>query len=339
MPAVTTIRDPLRRFTPTPLAANLPLMARTIRLETNSATVLGQTRRLLARYAGQAPVEPKFLWRIVSEADPTVTPPWPEVSAFSDHGLRYVSFGHRSFLAVDLEAREAVAFLAEGLARDQAGFSTPFLERLFLLTAGALGLTPVGAACLIKDGSALLVFGPPQSGKTTSCYLARRLGLEFVSDQATLLELADCRLRAWSEFWPTAFRPDALRFLPELGAVTRAFQYRDMPFLYLDKSPWASQTHRRAQHLTPSCCVFLGRNSIEAGAGPRLTRLAPAEFADRLDGCLLFKDDARFEAQQTSVLGALARLPAYRLSYGSDPGEAASFFPGLLDAHPLEGDS
>ncbi len=321
MQAVTTTSDPLRRFTPTPLAANLPAMGRTIRLETNSPTVLSQTRRLFERYAGQAPSQPEFLWRIVSEADPAVTPPWPEVSAFSDEGLRYVSFGHRSFLAVDLEAREGVGFLAEGLAQDEPGFSCPFLERLFLLTSSALGLTPVGAACVSLDERALLVFGPPGSGKTTSCYLARKLGLEWHADQATFLELAGDGLRAWDEFWPAAFRLEALRFLPGLEALTRPFHYRDLTFLYMEKSP---RHDARAHSVVPVCCVLLER---EAVAAAQLTRLSL-----RPEGYLLFREEERFKAQQAPVLRALARLPAYHLTYGSNPLEAASLFRSLLEA-------
>lgn len=330
MPGQTTTPDPLRRFTPTPLAANLPVMGRTIRLETNSAAVLDRTRRLLARYAGQVPGEPKFLWRIVSEADPAVTAPWPEVSAFSDPGLRYVSFGHRSFLAVDLEMREAVAFLAEGLVNEESGFNTPFLDRLLVLTSGALGLTSIAAACVARGQTGLLIFGPPKSGKTTSCYLATSLGLDFHDDQAVLIEVERGSMRGWSGSWPATFRADALRFLPELEAVTKPFRYGDQTFLYLTSEANQSRGH----YVIPACCVFLER---KPGTAARLlTRFSPAELAGRLGGCLLFKDDARFEAQQTLVLSALARLPAYRLSYGSDPGEAASFFPGLLDAHPLE---
>jgi hypothetical protein len=49
-----------------------------------------------------------------------------------------------------------------------------------------------------------------------------------------------------------------------------------------------------------------------------------------LEQSIPFKDDERFAAQESSALAALARLPAYHLAYGTDPGEAAAFFPKLL---------
>lgn len=321
--------DPLRRFLPTPLAVDLPLMGRTVRLETNSAAVRSQTERLLARYRNQAPGDAQFRWRIIREADSRLLPPWPQAAAFSDSGLGYVSFGQHSFLAVDLEARQAAAFLAAGLAHDPAGFSSPFLDRLLVLTAGALGLTSIGAACVASGGRGLLIFGSSRSGKTTSSYLATRLGLEFHDDQAVLLDLEAGALRAWRGCWPAAFRSDAKRFAPELDAVTQPFPYGDETFLYLNGQ--AADSH--PPFVIPACSVFLER---EAAAPARLRRLARAEYLPRLGGCLLFKDDPRFESQQAAALAALARLPAYHLAYGSDPADAAAFFPALLEPQALK---
>jgi hypothetical protein len=341
MQAQTTTRDPLCRFTPTPLAVHLPVMGRTIRLETNSAAVLSHTQQLFRRYAGQEPTEPGFLWRIVSERDAGAIPSWPEVAVFSDDGLRYVSFGHRSFLAVDLTSREAIGFLPETLANDEAGFSAPFLERLFLLSAATLGLTSVGAACVGSGRRALFIFGPPKSGKTTACFLSTRLGLDFLADQSTLVEITSDGVRAWGEFWPAAFRPDALGFLPELAALTRPFRYRDSTFLYMEKSQTRgalpNQGHEvLARSVVPSGCVFLEREGVEPGMSPRLSRLTPSEFSRQVDGCLLFREVGRFDAQQTSVLRALECLPAYRLAYANDPGAIVPFFRRLLDSHRLE---
>ena len=43
-------RDPLRRLFSTPLVADLPLMGRTVRLETNNPAIIERTQALLNRY-------------------------------------------------------------------------------------------------------------------------------------------------------------------------------------------------------------------------------------------------------------------------------------------------
>ncbi len=102
--------------------------------------------------------------------------------------------GQRSFIAVDLQAREAVGILPEFLALDQIGFASVFLSSLLYLTSPALGLTPVSAACVAKGEKGLLLFGPPNSGKTTSSYWAKKnLGMDFHADQAVFLELNPAR--------------------------------------------------------------------------------------------------------------------------------------------------
>jgi hypothetical protein len=130
--------DILRRFTATPFTADLRLMGRTIRLESNSVTVIEQARRAIGdSYAGSAA---QFLWRVISEPDANPTPPWPEPYVFSGDHLRLASLGRRGFIAVDLAAGLAVGFLPEALAKDDVGFRNLFLAPLVSMTAEALGL-------------------------------------------------------------------------------------------------------------------------------------------------------------------------------------------------------
>ncbi len=321
--------DPLHRFTPTPVGANLRVMGRTVRIETNSYALFKRTRDTLERYGGPASADPEFLWRIVVEPDNPQKLPWPEISAFSEEGLRYVSLGQRSFIALDLDQREAVAFLAGALAEDDPGLCSVFLATLFDMTAASLGLTMAAAACVSLGESALLVLGPPESGKTTSTYLARKLGLGLQADQATFLELQGSSLWAWGQFWPAAFRVETQKFLPELQGLTRALHVGDLAFLTLDPRKFPSLRGAAAK---PVGSVFLERGSSES---PRLLRLSARECARRLEASWAFKDDARYEAQRAAVAGVLARLPAYRLLYGEDPARAAVFFHSLLSAHNL----
>lgn len=321
--------DPLHRFTPTPFVADLPVMGREVRLETNSATVLGLARQIFDRYGKSCSGHPQFRWRIVSEPAAPCKPLWRELAAFSDRGLRFVNIGPRSFLAVDLDSREAVGFLPEDLVEDDIAFSTVFLGDLFYMTAGALRLTPIAAACLALGNRGLLLLGPPNSGKTSSCYLAGKLGLEFHADQATFVEISDGSLRAWGDFWPTAFRAEAAQFLPELVNLTRPFQHHDFAFRCMARP---SRPGAEARSIVPVSCIFLERGAAELA---RLIPLSSREFSERLKGSVAFKDDERFEPERSEVFRAFSELPASRLLYGKDPAVTVPFFRSILHIHNL----
>src|SRR5215470_3534152 len=89
--------DLLRRFVPMPWVADVTVMDRTLRLETNTPVILEQVLKLFSRYATRSKSPPQFLWRIVSEAHETSKPPWPERSIFWDDDLRFAQFGQRNF--------------------------------------------------------------------------------------------------------------------------------------------------------------------------------------------------------------------------------------------------
>jgi hypothetical protein len=311
---------------PTPLEAHLQVMGRTIRLETNSSAVLNWTQRVLERYGRSPGGHSEFVWRIVTEACAEPMRSWPKIAAFSEEGLRFVSIGQRSFFAVDLNALEAVGFLPEELANDEAGFASVFLATLFDMTAAALRLTPIAAACVALQNKSLLIFGPPTSGKTVSTDMAGQQGLAFHSDQATFLELEAGVLRAWGQFWPTAFRPDARKVLPELLFSFQPFTYADSTFLCLAKNPFQPSD---ACSVVPVACVFLERR---ANSMPRLSRLESHDFSERIRQALPFKEDECFEARRDAVFGVLAGLPAYGLVCG-DSCVAASFYRSLLAAY------
>jgi hypothetical protein len=197
------------------------------------------------------------------------------------------------------------------------------------MTAGSLGLTALSSACVALGDKSLLVLGAPNQGKTTACYLASKLGLEFVADQAVFVEQAGGILNAWGEFWPAAFRSDAFRFLPELRPRCRQFLYCDFTFHYMDKGQFQTLPLRP---ITPAGCVFLRR---EAASRPQLSMLAPTEFSHRLRENLPFREDGQFRVQRETILGSLGKLPAYDFAYASDPMAAAKCFRSLLAGHDV----
>jgi hypothetical protein len=319
--------DPMRRFTPTPHVASLRAMARCLRLETNSSRLLSHMLELFGSHSQRSDESADFLWRIIVESGSACGPPWPRRSTFSDEGMRFAQFGQRNFLAVDLDAREAVGFVSEGLFEDAHGFTSPFIDSLFYMTAGVLGLVPFAAACVRCGTNALLVLGPPNQGKTTSSYLAIRDGLTLHADQSVFLELVNDELRAWGDFVPVAFRPETLDHLPELRSRTHPFSYCDFNFHYMPRERASTE---QTSYAIPTCCVVLERG---ASSSPRLEGLADPESLHCLSEHIAFKDDRRFEENQQKVLAALSRLPLYHLAYDSNPGTAASFFRTLLSKH------
>lgn len=320
-------RDPLRRMQATPLNTDLRAMGRKIHLETNSSALLIRTVEVFARYAPGGGRQPDFRWKLVCEPDRESYPVWPEVLAFSDEGIRYVSFGQHSFVAIDLNAGQAVGYIAEGLLNNREGFISPFLNTLFILTAGALQLTSFPAACVTSGEKAIVVLGDSGNGKTTSSYLATRLGLEFYSDGAAFLDLDRGRLRLWGGFSPASFAASASTYLSELETEARPFHYRDMTFLYLENG---TSIRSNGHPVIPIAYVYLERG---AATTPRLTALHSVKSLQRLESLLSFRDDPRFALLHVTALRALAQVPSYHLAYGQDPAVASTFLRHLLNVH------
>lgn len=324
--------DLLRRCTPTPYRVDLLVMSRTVRLETNNLTVVESALGFFARHQGRSPGDPEFLWRVVSEQGPHLDQAGAALSAFSDRGLRFTNIGQRSFLAVDLDAREGIGFVAESFVEPEPKLNCrPLFDTLFCMSAGSLGLVPLSAACVGRGKKGLLIFGPPNSGKTTASYLAAKLGLEFHADQAVFLEIEAGKLWVWGDLLPAIFRPESLQFLPELRSSTRRFSYPGFTVHYLSKLPFQAI---KAQPVSPVCCVFLNRVN---GCKMQLAPIVPTELLDRFAENSLFKDDGCFQAQTSAVLRILGKLPAYDLAYGSDPAIAARCVRQMMMDHGMTG--
>jgi hypothetical protein len=306
--------DLLRRFTSTPYAMNLQLMGRTVRLETNHEPVLELAREFFDCHQHTAPAIPQFTWRIVCESDPLVQSTNAPLTAFSTSGLRYVNIGQRGFLAADFEHREAVAFLSDHFVEGETRFRhRPPLDILFCMTAASLGLVPLSGACVGLRDLGVLIFGSPNSGKTTASFLAAKTGMEFHADQVIFLDATLPSLRAWGDPFPAVFRPETVEFLPELRETARHSTYADLSFFYFDKRGLQSP---RARPVAPVCSLFLHRGCTRE---TELRRITAHEAALHLRDCTLFEEDKRFDGQRAAAISALVQAPVYDLRYGPNP--------------------
>ena len=299
-------------------------MGRTLRLESDSPMVLERTRSALAKYGGATSGACDFLWRLVIEPSSGGETPCLEMAALSDGRLSFVNVGQRTFIAVDLEAREAVGFVEERFAKDELGFERLFLAALATLTAPALGLTPVPAACVAQDGRGVLIFAPPLQGKTILGYFARRQGLELHADDFAFLEPD---LRVWGGLWPIAFHEEASDLWPELLEITRPLASGRNTWLCWNQGAGHNSA---ADPVPPVSCVFLERKE---GAGLEVARLTPSEVERQFERSEVVREGSLWPAQ-SGVLQALRALPAHHLIYGSAPAEVASLFSKLIRLEP-----
>jgi len=316
--------DVLRRFCRTPLAVCLQWMNRSVRFESNNEGLLHLVLKFFDREQKGRTCEPEFRWRLLCEADGAVTSAAVPVSAFCGKGLRYASIGQRGFLAADLNKREGVAFIPEVFLDEQAMFRTRHpLDALFCLTASSLGLVSLSGGCVANKDRGVMVFGLPNSGKTTACYIAARGGLEFLADQMLFLDQRNDFV-VWGDSLNAVFRPTALQFLPELENLGFHSAYGGTSFFYYDKSRMHAA---KARSVAPFCSVFLARG---ADGETRLREMSPQEAVCRLRECLLFEEDPRFDAQIRAALECVSTKPAYELRYPNDPKIAADLIRSWL---------
>ncbi len=316
--------DLLRRFAGMPYTMDLKLMGRVVRLESNRRSVLDVAAKFFEQYQHGGSSEPEFCWRLICESDPKVRSTAVPLSAFSDAAVNYVNVGQRGFLAVDLEQREGVGVLPEIFFEGEARLrDRPPLDILFCMTAASMGIVSLSGGSVGANGRGVMVFGPPNSGKSTACYLAAGAGMEFQSDQVVFLD-ARSDGSVWGDPFPAVFRPETLKFIPDLAKDVHHSSYADLSFCYFDKSRLQP---RDATAMEPVCSLFLDRR---AGSETRFREISAEDAAARLRRSVLFEEEERFEEQTMSAVRALAEKPAYELCYDSDPKIAAAFIRSLL---------
>src|SRR5262249_32053682 len=156
------------------------------------------------------------------------------ISAFADAGVSFVNFGQNGFVSFDSDEKKGVAFLSRDFVYgSEARFvRRPPLDILFCMTMSQLGITSLSGAAVAYEGRCVLLFGEPDSGKSTTSYLASTLGLQFLSDQVVFLESHMGGVQVWGDPFPAVFRSATLQFHPELKESLIESSYGDLSFYY-----------------------------------------------------------------------------------------------------------
>jgi hypothetical protein len=250
---------------------------------------------------------------IVHEGDEGNAPRTPVTCRMPD-GDRVILHTPGSVGIVDAVRREAVAYITPALLADRA-VRYGVIEGMTLTLVTASNRYPVHAAAIARGPVALLLAGPPGTGKSTLAYQAFRKGLRVLSDDAAYVQL-EPELRLWGIPGRLNLLPTAALHFPELAGRAPSLRTDGSEKLVVQlpnqwpTAGWAPPVARRV-----GVCLLERQGSRASCA-----RASPAEVHSFLkEGLGLNR--ARFGTALDTALAWLAGTGGWRLALSREPAD------------------
>ncbi|MFZ0816443.1 MAG: hypothetical protein WAM78_13045 [Candidatus Sulfotelmatobacter sp.] len=193
-----------------------------------------------------------------------------------DH-LYYATYGPCDSMLVDQSGRRVIGSFSPAVAGDLSYWKHTILPILLGIASASVGVTPLHCACVVKDGSGLLLAGKSGAGKSTSALSLSLSGFSYLSDDCTYLSRISNGIRAWGLPTPVKLLPDSVNYFPELALIKAALSLNGELALTVD--PTEIFNVRRCLSCDPRWLVFLERT---ADSPPVIKPVRSSEAASRL---------------------------------------------------------
>jgi len=233
----------------------------------------------------------------------------------------------------DTRRQEATAYITLALLADRAHVQHSMIEGLTLVLVTACDRYPVHAAAIARGGVALLLAGPPGTGKSTLAYQAHRRGLRVLSDDAVYVQL-DPEFRVWGLPGRIRLLTTAVTNFPELAGRSPTFLANgDEKVVVQCPGEWPAAPAPAPVATRARVCL------LERTGGSTTVSKAPASPAEvqafLKDGVGLSR--ARFGASLDEALRRLAGAGGWRVSLSANPADAMPMFDDMLAELDAEG--
>ena len=207
------------------------------------------------------------------------------------------------------------------------------MAQLTLTLVTACDRYPVHAAAIARGGVALLLAGPPGTGKSTLAYQAHRLGLRVLSDDAVYVQL-DPEFRVWGLPGRVRLLTTAVTHFPELGGRSPTLLANgDEKLVVQCPGEWPAPTAPAPVATRAGVCLLERK-----GVGTTVSKV-PASSAEvqafLKEGLGLSR--ARFGASLDGALRWLAGAGGWRVSLSENPADAMSLLNDMLAELESEG--
>jgi len=252
----------------------------------------------------------------------------PPVQALAADAVLCGAMACSSFTALSVAQRAALVAVSPAMLRFAYHLRYELLEfAVYVLAGRAQGLVPLHAACVGRDGRAILLVGSSGAGKSTLALHSALRGLEFLAEDSVLVAPRSLRATGVANF--LHLRPDGLRLITE-GRARSAVRRSRMIRRRSGVRKFEVDLRRGPFRLTPApprlaAVVFLRREARIRG--DPLTRLAPRALAGRLTAMQPY---AARQPGWHAFLSKAARLPAFELYRAGHPSQSVDVLESLL---------
>ena len=192
------------------LFAGQPLL-----FKTNSPDVARHAGHFLPEHYGRKsnpPARATITIHVRETNEPCERAPW-----FRARGhFAFARFTTADTFWLNLRTREVYGLCTSQVAEDAWLWRAQILPALLGILSPVLGVAPVHAACLVRDGQGVLLTAPSGTGKSTLTIALAKRRYALLSDEWTYLSPAGFGVEAWGLPVPVKLLPDASRFFPEL---------------------------------------------------------------------------------------------------------------------------
>jgi hypothetical protein len=206
------------------------LMGETLLFQTNSTALLEAADEAFGRFPLPNPVpdHPLVLRLFVNTAaSDAAGPPADSAPRPVFHIQRHIfslTVGSDSLGITDMDQGFACGYISPRIAPDRAFLRYTFIEGLGYPMLSTRGYIPIHAACVVKDGIAVILQASAGTGKSTLAYACLKRGYQLLAEDVVHVKIGGPQLQLWGAPWKFHLLPDAKIFFPELAGFQPRLQ-------------------------------------------------------------------------------------------------------------------
>lgn len=224
----------------------------------------------------------------------------------------------------DAARREALLYTTSGLVRDTHHFRHNVLEMLTFSVLTRLDRMPLGAACITRGDTALLLAGVGGSGRSSLAYAAAKAGFGVMAEDRITVQL-EPRLRVWGTPGWLHLPLDAARHFEELADREPDLEVDGTPRIAISTASLDALPAMPVAQRAAVCVLAPGVEGEPPLEMLNATALREAMIAGLDPSAELFGESIG------DSISVLAGHGGWRLRTGADPNEALEHINAMFD--------